>query len=208
MKTKKLNLIKDVAAYNQKEFTISALRANLLSPLIILPFVTLFILLFTFVWGIERMYIYSSLEDFFYVSSGGNFQVAEYILYLTILLFFFGGIVIHEFLHGLGWSISCKNGFKSIEFGVKWNSLTPYTHCKEPLKAGAYKFGAALPGILMGFLPAILGILLGNILIFVIGNAFLFAAGGDFLSLWMARKISKDTTILDHPDKIGFIIVK
>ena len=57
---------------------------------------------------------------------------------------------VHELLHGLGWSLNCKNRWNSIAFGVMWSSLTPYCHCKKPLSFSSYSMGLYLPFCILG----------------------------------------------------------
>ena len=103
------------------------------------------------------------------------------------MLLFIPGAVVHELLHGLTWAIFCKNGLKSIKYGVHWQMLTPYCHCKEILPVRAYILGGIMPGLVMGTLPTIVGLMLGNIYVFAFGQLFTFAAGGDACTLDAAK---------------------
>lgn len=118
------------------------------------------------------------------------------------------GIIIHELIHGLCWGIFAKQGFKSIKFGVKWEFLTAYCHCKEPLQIKHYIFGALMPGIILGLLPTIYAIVIGNIYLFIFGCFFTLAAGGDLLMVFLLRDQSKDTFVQDHPSEVGCYIYK
>ncbi|HEY4652011.1 MAG TPA: DUF3267 domain-containing protein, partial [Pontibacter sp.] len=108
-----------------------------------------------------------------------------------------------ELLHGLTWALFCKNGLKSIKYGVHWKMLTPYCHCKEVLPLRAYRLGGMMPGLVMGILPTIGGLLLGYLPVFAFGLLFTVAAGGDALILWMLRKAGRQDLVQDHPDQIG-----
>ena len=94
------------------------------------------------------------------------------------------GIITHEFLHG----------------------ITPYCHCKEPLKVKHYVLGGMMPLLVMGILPALTGLFLGNGLYLSLGIFFSWTAGGDIISLFMLRKFNKNTMVSDHPNKMGFYI--
>jgi len=94
---------------------------------------------------------------------------------------------------------------KSIKYGVKWKFLTPYCHCKEPLKVKYYKIGGAMPLIVMGIIPSIIGLIIGHGGVLCFGIFFTWAACGDIISLYMLHKLDNNTYVSDHPDKMGFI---
>ena len=86
-----------------------------------------------------------------------------------------------------------QNGFNSIKFGIVWQLITPYCHCKEPLKIKHYIFGALMPGILMGLLPTLYALIFDNIWLFIFGVFFTFAAAGDALMVYILRNV--DTSV-------------
>ena len=92
------------------------------------------------------------------------------------------GIVAHEWLHGIGWTLFGRKPWSVMRFGIHWKTLTPYAHCTVPLDVASYRVGGALPGILLGGLPAVIGVLLGIGWIAIFGAFFLAAAGGDSFS--------------------------
>jgi hypothetical protein len=83
--------------------------------------------------------------------------------------------------------------------------LTPYCHCKEPLKVKHYKIEGAMPLIVMGIIPSIIGLIIGNGGILSFGIIFTLAAGGDIIALYMLRKLDNNIYVSDHPKKMGFI---
>jgi len=125
----------------------------------------------------------------------------------TIVLFFISiilCIVIHEFLHGITWSLFCKNGFKSISFGVMWKSLTPYCHCKEPLNFKAYLTGGLMPLLILGILLFIVSFFTGNSLLMNLSMINILCAGGDTTIALLLCKY-KDALFIDHPTDCGFV---
>jgi hypothetical protein len=110
-------------------------------------------------------------------------------------------------LHGFGWAIFAKHGFKSISFGIKWEYLTPYCHCNEPLKRFPFLIGAILPLVVLGLFPAVYAYFTGNFTIWFFGFFFTIAAGGDIIAIWMLRKVKKGQLVQDHPSELGFIIL-
>lgn len=113
--------------------------------------------------------------------------------------------VVHELIHGLFFGLYAKGGFKTVKFGVMWKSLAPYCHCNEPINVHQYRVSVLMPTILLGFLPVILGFVLGEVNTTAIGAFMTIGGIGDFIVLWMLRGFKKDTVVLDHPSKVGFL---
>jgi hypothetical protein len=113
--------------------------------------------------------------------------------------------MINELLHGITWGYFASGGLKSRILGVKWKYMTPYCHCKEPLKVKHYKIGGAMPLIVMGIIPCLVGILTGHGGILSFGIFFSWAAGGDIIALYMLQKLDDHIFVSDHPDKMGFV---
>jgi hypothetical protein len=97
--------------------------------------------------------------------------------------------------------------FKMNGTMLTFTTITPYTHCKEPMEIGAYKLGVSMPGLLLGVLPAIFGILTSNGLILTFGLIFVLAVGGDILILWLLRKVRAGVLVKDHPTRIGCYVI-
>lgn len=170
-----------------EEYTMEMGRVNLITVIMIIPITVIILLPFILIWSYE------------------TFKIGIDIFMDYFLLFFLGGIIIHELLHGLTWGYFASNGFKSIKYGIEWKYLTPYCHCTEPLKVKHYKIGVAMPLIVMGIIPSIIGLILGYGEILSFGIFFTWAAGGDIIALFMLRKLESDVYVSDHPKKMGFI---
>jgi hypothetical protein len=117
-----------------------------------------------------------------------------------------GGIVLHELIHGAAWAFYGGKPLTAIRFGINWRALAPFAHCPEPLQAGAYRLGAAAPGILLGILPAAIATLIGPSWLFITGLLFTVAAAGDILVLWIIRHVPSDFLVQDHPTRAGCIV--
>lgn len=169
------------------EYTMEVGQANMIVLLMIIPIVAMIFFPFILIWD------YETFET-------GYDQFMDYFLFYLL-----GGIIIHELLHGLTWGYFASNGLKSIKFGVKWKFLTPYCHCKEPLKVKHYKLGGAMPLIVMGIIPSIIGLIIGHGGILSFGMIFTFGAGGDIIALFMLRELDNNIYVSDHPEKLGFI---
>ncbi|MBN1952660.1 MAG: DUF3267 domain-containing protein [Bacteroidales bacterium] len=143
----------------------------------------------------------------FYLVYGENillvFRSGSFLLLFVVVTV---GIVIHELLHGLVWSFFTREGFRAIRFGVKWDLLAPYCHCRQGLKVWQYVAGSAAPLIILGFVPVLWAFLTGNALVMFYGCFFIIGAAGDILSIWMLRGFRHNQVILDHPEELGYIV--
>ena len=83
-----------------------------------------------------------------------NHLLSAILPFLVLLL----GIIVHEFIHGVFFSIFASKGFKSIKFGILWKMLTPYCHCREPLKIKQYIIALLAPLIILGIAPAVISL--------------------------------------------------
>ena len=177
--------------YTTRDLTTTPLKANLVGPLyglvVSLPFIILFVLLYKgtpFIQG----------ENYF----------RNYLIYIVLMFLF---IVVHELLHGITFASFSKDGFKSIEFGVKWESLNPYCTCNTPLTRKGYILSLLMPCIVLGFIPCIISLFNKNAWYLAMGVIMILSAGGDLLicKLLLQDKEEKDELYLDHPTDIGLI---
>jgi len=177
--------------YKKEKVNIDLYWANVFAIILLIPTVIIYGLPYYLIWKDTIHFKDFSLPHFF--ESSWVFIIAMII-----------GIIAHELIHGAVWAVFAKNGFKSIKFGIIWKMITPYCHCKEPLKVRQYALGAIMPAIILGFIPAIWAIIMGNIGLLILGMFFTVAAGGDFLIIHALRKEKKDTLIEDHPSEVGY----
>lgn len=172
--------------------SVSMAAANLYSLLLVLPAGAVLVTAFLMRWGLPAF------------SQAWNAALDAFGWALLVL---FGGIVLHEVLHGIAWAVFGRKPWSAIRFGMQWKTLTPYAHCREPMAVRAYRLGAATPGVVLGLLPAGLGILTGHGVLFLFGFLFTVAAGGDALILWLLRRAEADALVLDHPARVGCYLV-
>ena len=178
-------------------------KANIIGIAGIVPIFMLFFLPYYLIWKDKHTlsYIKQTLNKTDLIDNSLLLSLIS-ILVMTI------GIILHELIHGLTWSIFAKNGFKSIKFGILLKMLTPYCHCKEPLKVKHYILGGIMPGIVLGIIPAIYSIFIGNIFLLIFGSFFTLAAMGDFMIINLIRKENKDSFVQDHPTEAGCYVYR
>ncbi|GAA4406514.1 hypothetical protein GCM10023187_26040 [Nibrella viscosa] len=121
----------------------------------------------------------------------------------TFLVVLFGGVVMHEALHGLTWAFFGRKPLRTIKFGFQWKTLTPYAHSREPLEINAYRLGTGMPGFVLGILPWLMALLTGTHWLAAFGLFFTLVAGGDMLILWLTRHVKAGRRVADHPTEAG-----
>ncbi|SDD91542.1 DUF3267 domain-containing protein [Niabella drilacis] len=132
----------------------------------------------------------------------------SYLLGLIPLGVIAAGIVFHELIHGLTWSLFTRNGHRSIKYGILWKYATPYCHCKEPLEVRHYILGALMPAIVLGILPSVTAVITGNFYLLAGGIFFIMTATGDFMIVHLLRNKEKTARVLDHPSEAGCYIYR
>lgn len=167
--------------------SISIARANVAMLLVVVPLMIVLIGLYVIAWGIGDFA--SGLERFL------RWQV----VIPTLVI----GIPLHEAIHGLTWVVAGRRSFRDVRFGFQWKTLTPYAHLEVRVPATAYRWGAAMPGLILGALPYLAGLILGVGWIACLGLFFIFTAGGDMLILWLLRGVDGGALTEDHPSRAG-----
>ncbi len=117
---------------------------------------------------------------------------------------FIGGVVLHELLHAVTFAWYSQNGWRSIQFGVIWQHMAPYCHCKEALPVRHYLKGILMPGLVLGLLPALIGIMIGSFPWLIFGWLFSVVAAGDLIMARMLLQENPDDLALDMDDAPGF----
>ncbi len=194
--------MQDLENYTKAERIIDIVWANVFALLLIIPVAIILLVPYFFIWNEQFSVgaIKQMLADSSFVSS----LSASLVFFIVMVI----GIVMHEIIHGITWSFFTSNGHKSIKYGVMWKLLTPYCHCKEPLKLTHYIFGAIMPAVILGIIPSIIAIFVGNLSLLCFGMLFTIVAAGDFLIIYSLRNDRFDDMVLDHPTAAGCYVYR
>jgi hypothetical protein len=175
-----------------REYTLGFTEANIYALGLVIPIIALFTVPYGWMYGVETL----------------GTDIAQFIAHpLLFLLSVVLGTVIHELIHAICWSWFDGIAWSKIEFGIKWKILTPYVHCPVPVEVNNYRWGVAMPGIVLGVLPYFVALVLQNGWLLGFGLFFTIAAGGDLLILWLLRNVESGKLVQDHPDLVGCKVV-
>jgi len=161
--------------------------------ILVLPFILSSLLLafpYVLIWGLEDFAL--AWKSFF-----GT---------LWFLPIVFGGIVVHELVHAFTWKLLAGLQWSEMKLGFQWKTLTPYAHAKKAMKTKPYRWGAAMPALLLGFLPYCAALITGSGGLFAFGMLFIVAATGDFWILYTLRKEPTYCWVADHPENAGCLV--
>ncbi|MDX1619252.1 MAG: DUF3267 domain-containing protein [Balneolaceae bacterium] len=173
--------------------SISLYKANIISVGLFIPISGIFLISYAYAWGWNKL-----VHDFMLLIGD--------IWFLLFLLV--AGILAHELLHGMTWKLAGNTTWSEIKFGFNWKALAPFAHCRVPLEINAYRWGAAVPGIVLGVIPFIIGMFTGSGWFALFGYIFTITAAGDILILWLIRNIEPGTLVQDHPELAGCEVVQ
>ncbi len=115
-------------------------------------------------------------------------------------------VIIHELIHGIVFAIYAPNGFKSVSFGFNPSLAAFYCHCNQPLKVKHYRRAGIAPLIILGLIPLVFAFITGVVWFKTFGLLLTIGGFGDLLVYFKLIKLDKDRLILDHPEKMGFIL--
>lgn len=174
-----------------REYTLNFIQANVYALALYIPITAAFILPYAWFYGWPAL---------------GTDILKFFINIPVFVISLIAGTVAHESIHALCWSWMDDIPWKKIHFGFKWKVLTPYVHCPEPVEVTNYRWGVAMPGIVLGIIPYLLALFFQNGWLLGFGLFFTLAAGGDILILWLLRNVSKGAMVQDHPQKVGCAI--
>jgi hypothetical protein len=185
----------DITGYLKEKRTINVLLANIYSVLIFIFAAILLSAIYYLIWS----------EDDLFDKLKMSFKNLGIFSFLSILII---GVILHELLHGIVFSIYAKKGYKSVKFGVLWKVLTPYCHCKEPLKVREYIIAALTPTVVLGLVPSIISLFIGDIKLLLFGILFFAAGAGDLMLVSSILREKETTLIYDLPAEIGYSLYK
>lgn len=171
-----------------RDYTLSFKAANGYALALVIPIIALFIIPYWLFYGWQTLGV-----DIFRF-------IVDIPLFIASVI---GGTLAHEFIHALCWSLLDDIPWKRIKFGFKWKTLTPYVHCPDPVEVRNYRWGVAMPGIVLGIFPYLLALLFQSGWLLGFGLFFTLAAAGDILILWLLRDVEAGLMVQDHPDLVG-----
>lgn len=189
VRMREVTKVREDKGYQRKDQIMSVSFANVIAIVLSIPFFIIF-----GVW---------------FVSRNGWSNWLSGVESCVLLVAMLGLIVVHELIHGLVCGSFAKSKFKSIDFGIQKETLTPYCTCSEPLSKSQYIIGSIMPCIILGIIPSIAGVLADSLLLLLIGLIMIAGAGGDLtitLKMLTYHSDKKEIIIMDHPTECGFIV--
>ncbi|MGR5967032.1 DUF3267 domain-containing protein [Bacillus cereus] len=168
---------------SKNDATITVEKANKIMIFFSIIIILFVFFLYKYIWGV---YIWTNSIQF-----------------VLICLISFVFILIHELLHAIGFYFFGKVNWSDIKFGVIWNSLTPYAHCRKKMNINAYRISILMPIVILGILPTFIGLVIGNVFITILGTFMILGGLGDVLIFYLLYSYDANSIVKDHSEKIG-----
>ena len=185
----------------ERDLSISLFQANIYGLLLLVP-VALLAAVHLLIWRDFSFGI--TVFEFSPEVASVTFQTWSV---LALLVAIVAGIVVHELLHAISWISLGRKPWSAIRFGIVWKALAPYAHLTEPIEVRAYRWGVAMPGLVLGIAPYLVGLTTGVGQVVLFGLIFTAAAAGDALILWVIRSVEVGESVEDHPSRVGCYVI-
>ena len=112
-------------------------------------------------------------------------------------------VPVHEAIHALGLVKFANVAWRDIRFGMMWRCLTPYCHCKVPVRVGPFRRMALLPLWVTGAMSVTALVIYPTEALGVLAGVTIAACAGD---VWVAAKLkcfADGSLVKDCPSDIG-----
>ena len=180
---------KDISPFpSPQEVTFEGAKLTFILLAMIIPFYIIGDRLFHFIWD-HRIPVISMV-------------IPWWIKAVSIVL----AIVVHELIHGILFALYAPRGFRSVTFGFNAKIGAFYCHCKEPIMVKHYRRAGIAPLLILGLIPLAIGFITGVSWFKTFGLLLTIGGFGDLLVYIRLLKFGKNRLVLDHPDKLGFIL--
>jgi hypothetical protein len=143
------------------------------------------------------------LSTFLWQRPAAMLSILDPLFLAELLVLCLGGSWLHELLHAAGWAVSSSLDWRRVQIGWRWHAMSPFARVDAPIQARGYRWGVALPGIVLGVVPTTMGLLKQSPLMLWAGVLLTLAALGDALVLLRIRDLPGSRWVQDHPDRIG-----
>lgn len=187
----------------KKLLTFNKLKLNLQIIALLFFIILIYFIPYQLIWCQDI-----SIHNFLEILGETKFLGYDLPRFILVFLISIATIILHELIHGVTFAFFSKKGVKSIKFGVIWNKLTPYCHCKEPLLLKYYIIGGAMPMIILGFIPFVYSLIFGNFILLIFAFFCTVGAIGDLIIIYMLRNEDRNNMVLDHPSEVGCFIYR
>lgn len=123
-----------------------------------------------------------------------------------IFIYMFIWFLLHEAIHGIGFSLLDKKDRKKIVFGIELEKGIFYCMCKQAISKKNVILALVLPLIIIGFITLGIGITIKSNILLILSLVNISGAAGDIVMTLALLKM-KNIEYLDIDDTTGFYIL-
>ena len=130
-------------------------------------------------------------------------QAGRFVMPIAVII----GVLLHEWIHVLGYRLVGGVSAKDARFVFLWKILTPAAHCAAPIRVNAYRVAMLAPLGLLGIIPFVVSLILGSQPLGLFGSVFIAGGVGDVMIFMMTLDVPGTAWIQDHPSDAGCTVV-
>ncbi|WP_243292322.1 DUF3267 domain-containing protein [Bacillus sp. FJAT-47783] len=151
--------------------------------------------------------IIMALSMFLHVAINGDLLFTiTFSGFILFLIGFIGFVVLHEFIHLLGFKMFGGVQWDEMKCGFNAKLLVAYAHTKKAIPVPAMKKSLLLPFIPTGVLPLLVGLSFNLPAVTLLSSILISGCIGDFMLYHKIRSFPNDATVIDHPTKPQFTV--
>lgn len=125
---------------------------------------------------------------------------------LQVLILYFFWMFLHEFLHGVGFSLAKDINHKNIVYGANLEKGIFYCMCKELISKKNIIISLMFPFTFIGVVTLIIGIMISNKVLIVLSLFNIAGCAGDIAMFYSFLRLPS-FKYLDLDDCTGFVLV-
>jgi len=131
-----------------------------------------------------------------YINNSVGLLLIEFVIYM----------IIHEIIHGLAFSLFCKNK-GNVKYGAMLEKGVIYSMCQERISRKGALISLLAPTVVLTIIAFIIALIfrIDDLAILSIFN--LSGAAGDLLMTYFLLRLPKDVQYIDYDNVIGFYLI-
>lgn len=126
---------------------------------------------------------------------------------ISFLCLYMLWIIIHEFIHYIGFMIWKEVDNKNLVLGMKLESSICYCMCKQEINKKVILFSLLLPFTIIGVITLIIGIIINNIALMLLSIFNIVGSIGDIVMTFHFLRLPNDIKYLDLDDPTSFTVI-
>lgn len=177
----------DIMGKDNLKYYTYELDIGVLNILAILLFLVLFLLMYLLGYDLAKLFL-----------------VGDIVVILVLLVFW---LMLHEVLHGIGFSIFKSVDRKNVVYGMALEKGVFYCMCKQKIRKNVIFAALLFPLIIIGVITLIIGCIINSYLLMLLSILNIMGSIGDIMMSIYFYKCPDDVIYLDLDDCTSFTVL-